>query len=125
MSRKGKTSNRFSWMAPSESICLFVWLLFFCLVDFFAPCLGGSYVAAIFSRTFLSWPLSSKRSIVNWISFFVCSGVVHKRWARQISASNVAMTVPGCWQDCGLIVTFVLEGLRKMLVLTEYHRHFW
>ena len=74
--------------------------------------MGGLYSVAMAASLDLSWPLSSKRSNRNSISFWVCSGVEHNLWARQSSPLKVAMTVCGFWHDCGFIVIFVLELLR-------------
>ena len=71
---------------------------------------GGVYVCAICVSVCLLWPLSSKRFMVNAISFCICSGEEQMRWMRHSSPLNVAVTVDGCWQDCGFIVMFVFDG---------------
>ena len=71
---------------------------------------GGLYERATFSRSGRSWPLSAKRSRMNFISFCSRDSDEQILYARQSSDLKVAMVVLGCWQELGLIVMFVLEG---------------
>ena len=89
-SQNGRTEKRLSGMVSWEEFCLFVPLLLFLLLLLWFSCDGGSYVLAMASRSLRLCPLSSKRLMVNAISFFVCSMVEQRRYARHNSPLSAA-----------------------------------
>jgi hypothetical protein len=50
----------------------------------------------------------------------VCEAVEHSLWARHSSPLNEDRMVFGCWHECGLMMTLVLEGLRCIYMCVEH-----
>ena len=110
VSLKGRTSNKLF------GVFSMVVLFFVCFCTFFLSAydckVGGVYELAIFSNGSRLCPLSSNRLSRKVFSCWRLDGEEQMRWALHSSPLKMAVAVLGSWQDAGLIVKFVLEGLR-------------